>query len=48
MSDNGEEKRGGKGRLLALLALIGAGVAFLMFWRRRKSSDEDEEDEDEA
>ncbi len=26
--DNGEEKRkGGKGRLLALLALIGAGVA---------------------
>jgi hypothetical protein len=48
MSDNGEERRGGKGRLLAILAVIGAGVAFLMFWRRRKSSDEDEEDEDEV
>ena len=46
MSDNGE-KRGGKGRLLAILALIGAGVAFLMFWRRRHSAG-GEEDEDEA
>jgi len=45
--DNGEEKRkGGKGRLSALLALAGAGIAMLMFWRRRKGSDEDmEEDE---
>jgi hypothetical protein len=48
MSDNGEERRGGKGRLLAILALLGAGVAFLMFWRRRKSSGEDEEEEDEV
>ena len=49
MADNGEgqeKRKGGKGKLVALLALIGAGVAFLMFWRRRKG-DEDEEDEDE-
>ena len=46
--ENGEEKRkGGKGRLVALLALVGAGVAVLMFWRRRKGSD-DELDEDEV
>src|SRR5438132_8332136 len=44
--ENGEEKRkGGKGKLLALLALIGAGVAFLMFWRRRGGSEEEEEEE---
>lgn len=49
MGDNGEgqeKRKGGKGKLLAFLALIGATVAFLMFWRHRHSSDEDE-DEDE-
>ena len=44
MSDNeeGQEKsKGGKGKLLAFLAtIIGAAVAFLMFWKRRGSSDE--------
>ncbi len=44
--DNGEGKRkGGKGRLLALVALIGAGVAVLMFWKRRSGSEEGEEEE---
>jgi hypothetical protein len=38
-----EKKKRGKGRLLAFLAIIGAAVAFLAFWRRRG---EDEEDED--
>ncbi len=42
--EEGQEKRkGGKGKLLAFVALIGAAVAFLMFWRRRRSSDEEEE-----
>ncbi len=48
MADNeeGQEKRkGGKGKFLALLALIGATIAFLMFWRRRRGSEE-EDDED--
>ncbi len=43
----GQEKRkGGKGKLVAMLALIGAGVAFLMFWRRRKGDEDEDEDED--
>ena len=45
MADNeeGQEKRkGGKGKLLAFLALIGAAVAVLMFWRRRRASEEEE------
>jgi len=49
MADNeeGQEKRkGGKGKFLAFLALIGAAIAFLMFWRHRRGSDEEEEDED--
>ena len=45
MSENGEERKGGgKGRLLAVLALVGAAVAFLMFWRRRHSDGEDEDE----
>jgi len=45
MSDNGEEKKGGgKGRLVAILALVGAAVAFLMFWRQRHSDGEDEDE----
>ncbi len=41
--EEGQEKRkGGKGKLLAFVALIGAAVAFLMFWRRRRGSEEEE------
>ncbi len=49
MADNGEgqeKRKGGKGRLLAVLAIVGAALAFFMFWRRKGSSD-DEFDEDE-
>ncbi|MDO8615509.1 MAG: hypothetical protein Q7T33_07190 [Dehalococcoidia bacterium] len=49
MADNGEgqeKRKGGKGKLLAILAVIGAAVAFLMFWKHRSGGDEDEEDED--
>lgn len=50
MGDNGEgqeKRKGGKGKILAFLAVIGAAVAFLMFWRRRRGSgEEEEEDED--
>jgi hypothetical protein len=38
-----EKKRGGKGKLLAFLAVIGAAVAFMAFWRRRGGSEEDED-----
>lgn len=31
-----EERRGAKGRLLALLAALGAVIAALAFWRRRR------------
>ena len=42
--EEGQEKRkGGKGKLLAFLALIGAVMAFLMFWRRRRASEEEEQ-----
>lgn len=37
-----QEKKGGKGKLLAFLALIGAAVAALAFWRRRGPSEEEE------
>ena len=49
MADNeeGQEKRkGGKGKLIALLAVLGAAVAFLMFWRHRGGGDDEDEDED--
>jgi hypothetical protein len=50
MGDNGEgqeKRKGGKGKLLAFLAIIGAAVAFLMFWKRRGSSDEEDEDDED-
>ncbi|MFQ6019237.1 MAG: hypothetical protein ACE5KW_00595 [Dehalococcoidia bacterium] len=40
MAEQEEEHRGGKGRLMALLAAIGAIVAALAFWRRRRSHEE--------
>ncbi len=35
------EKKGGKRRLLAFLALIGAAIAALAFWRRRGTEEEE-------
>ena len=37
-----QEKKGGKGKLLAILAGIGAAVAALMWWRRRGAKEEEE------
>jgi flagellar basal body-associated protein FliL len=42
-----KKKRGKKGPILALLALVGAAVAGLMFWRSRKGSATDDEFDDE-
>ena len=40
----GQEKRkGGKGKLLKILAAIGAILAAVMFWRRRRAPREEEE-----
>src|SRR3990172_5065402 len=36
------EKKGGKGKLLAFLALIGAVIAAMAFWRRRGGEEEEE------
>jgi hypothetical protein len=50
MGDNGEgqeKRKGGKGKLLAFLALLAGVVAFMMFWRRRRASDEDEDEDEE-
>ncbi len=41
-----EMRKGGKGKLLAILAIVGAAVAFLMFWRRRGGDEDEDEDED--
>jgi hypothetical protein len=35
-------KKGGKGKLLAILALVGAAIAALAFWRRRGGSELEE------
>jgi len=43
VAEQGEERKGGKGRILALLASIGALVAVLAFWRRRGHEEETEE-----
>jgi uncharacterized protein HemX len=45
MEEGQGKRKGGKRRLVAILAVIGAAVAFVMFWRRRGVS-EDEEFED--
>jgi len=42
MAEEEGKKKSGKGKLLAILAIAGAAVAFLMFWRRRGASDEEE------
>jgi hypothetical protein len=38
-----QEKKGGKGKLIAILAGIGAAVAALMWWRRRSGGPEEGE-----
>ena len=35
------EKKGGKRKLLAFLALIGAVIAAMAFWRRRGAEEEE-------
>ena len=40
-----QEKKGGKGKLIAILAGIGAAVATLMWWRRRGSKEQEEDGE---
>lgn len=37
-----QEKKGGKGKLIMILAGIGAAVAALIWWRRRGSQEEGE------
>jgi len=38
-----QEKKGGKGKKVFILAAIGAAVATLMWWKRRGKSDEEGE-----
>ena len=49
MADNGEgeeKRKGGFGRILALLAAIGAILAVLAFWRRHRGSGEEDFEEE--
>ena len=39
--EEAREKKGGKGKLLAFLALIGAVIAAMAFWRRRGGEEEE-------
>jgi flagellar basal body-associated protein FliL len=39
------KKKSRKGPIIALIAVIGAAVAGLMFWRSRSSSGDEDEDE---
>ena len=39
--EEAQKKKGGKGKLLAFLALIGAVIAALAFWRRRGAEEEE-------
>ena len=41
-SPEAQEKKGGKGKKIAILAAIGAGVAALMWWKRRGKEEEGE------
>jgi len=36
------QRKGGMGRVLTILAAVGAVVALLAFWRRRHSTEEEE------
>jgi hypothetical protein len=38
-----QEKKGGKGKRIFILAAIGATVATLMWWKRRSKSEEEGE-----
>ena len=38
-----QEKKGGKGKKIAIFAAIGAGIAALMWWKRRGKQDEGEQ-----
>jgi len=38
-----QEKKGGKGKKVAILAGIGAAIAALMWWKRRSKSEEEGE-----
>jgi hypothetical protein len=42
-SPEAQEKKGGKGKKIAILAAIGAGIAALMWWKRRGKSEEEGE-----
>jgi uncharacterized protein HemX len=37
-----QEKKGGKSKKIAILAAIGAGIAALMWWKRRGKEEEGE------
>jgi hypothetical protein len=42
-SQETQEKKGGKGKKIAILAGIGAAIAALMWWKRRGKSEEEGE-----
>ncbi len=42
MPEQKEERKGGKGKLLAILAAVGAALAVFAFWRRRSGEEEEE------
>ncbi len=42
MSEQDVERKGGKGRFLAILATLGAIAGIITFWRRRSREEEEE------
>lgn len=42
--EEGTERKGGLGRLMALLAALGAALAVFAFWRRRRGAEEESEE----